>query len=36
MEVTPSDLLKGMKSPTIWGNYQEILNKAEGHEVDMV
>ena len=33
MEVTPSDVLKVMKSPPIWEDYKKIINKAEGHEV---
>ena len=33
MQVTPSDIEKGMKSPTIWNKYKEIINHAEGHQV---
>ncbi|XP_028402714.1 fucose mutarotase-like [Dendronephthya gigantea] len=35
MEVTPSDVQKGMKSPTIWGDYKQKINKAEGHEISV-
>ena len=36
MQVTPSDIEKGMKSPVIWDRYKEIINQAEGHQVNNV
>jgi hypothetical protein len=33
MQVSPSDVEKGMKSPVVWDKYKEIINNAEGHQV---
>ncbi|CAB3989615.1 fucose mutarotase [Paramuricea clavata] len=35
MQVTPSDVEKGMKSPVVWDKYKEIINTAEGHQISV-
>ena len=34
MEVTPHDIEKGMKTPSVWEKYKKIINNAEGQQVD--
>ena len=34
MQVTRSDVEKGMKSPSIWEQYKKILDNAEEKQVD--
>lgn len=34
MQVTDTDIEKGMKTPVVWDKYKKIINNAEGREVD--